>query len=140
MKRILMMLCLIIVLTGCSSNSIDDKADKLINNYFQEHLKDPSSYECIERGNLGKYTPMTMALEKFNKKVENGEASIDTLDSFLSNIKTYFESSGTDPYEILAWELRVKYRAKNSFGGYTINSSTFYFDEEITTITNIKSE
>jgi len=136
MKKIFIILILSIIIVGC--NSPERKANKLVDVYLKENLKDPSSYEFIKKGNLELYTPMTMAVEQENKKINSGEASADTINEFLDHIKSYYIKNGTNPYDTLAWKLSIKYRAKNSFGGYDISQIQYYFNKDVTKI--IKTE
>ncbi|MFA6662403.1 MAG: hypothetical protein WCS56_05165 [Bacilli bacterium] len=137
--RKIILFCLIFLLVGCS-DSPKSKADKLIDTYLKENLKDPSSYECIKKGNLGLYTPMTIAIEKESEKISKGEAISDTMDVFLDHVKKYFIKNGTNPYDTLAWELSIKYRAKNTYGGYEISNCIFYFDKGISHIINVENK
>lgn len=137
MRKIFLLIA-IIFLVGC--NSPKHKADKLVETYLKENLKDPSSYECINKGNLAVYTPMIVAVEEETERTIKGEASSDTMDVFLDHVRKYFKQSGINPYDTLAWELPIKYRAKNSFGGFDVNDCVFYFDKNITKIINVKSK
>ena len=56
--RTLLMLCLIALITGCNGNNPQCKAEKLINRYLENNLKDPDSYECIDMGKIG-FNPRT---------------------------------------------------------------------------------
>ena len=44
------MLCLIALITGCNSDTPQRKAEKLINRYLENNLKDPDSYERMGSG------------------------------------------------------------------------------------------
>lgn len=138
MKKAFIIIALSIVMISC--NSPENQANSLMDVYFKENLKDPSSYECIKKGSLCLYTPMAMAIEQENIRVINGEASTDTINDFLEHIKSYFIKNNTNPYDTLAWKISIKYRAKNSYGGYDINDCVFYFDKGITKIIDIKNK
>lgn len=62
------MLCLIALITGCNSDTPQRKAEKLINRYLENNLKDPDSYECMDMGKIGIVTPMSKALVETVKK------------------------------------------------------------------------
>ncbi len=83
--RTLLMLCLIALITGCNGNNPQCKAEKLINRYLENNLKDPDSYECIDMGKIGIVTPiidmgkigivtpMSKALAETVKRATDGE-------------------------------------------------------------------
>ena len=58
----------------------------------------------------------------------------------MEHVKSYFIKNKTNPYDTLAWEISIKYRAKNSYGGYDLNDCLFYFDKKITKIIDIKNK
>ena len=118
------MLCLIALITGCNSDTPQRKAEKLINRYLENNLKDPDSYECMDMGKIGIVTPMSKALVETVKRATDGEFPTDSINSKLEQIKAMFENKGINPYDTLAWEISHRYRAKNSYGGYAITNCT----------------
>jgi hypothetical protein len=137
-KSLLLLLSICIIFYGC--NNPHNKAENLIKKYLKENLKDPDSYDCFSKGDLKIYTPMAMALQHENERIHKGIASADTLNSFVNHIYEYFKDNGTNPYDTLAWELSLKYRAKNSYGGYVIEHVLYYFNKDITKIIDVKRQ
>lgn len=99
--------------------------DKLVNdrlnNAYSERIIEEARKRSEEKGN--------------GIKIENS-----TWDGSVSQVKKYLKSNLKDPdsYESIEWgkvietdngyTIRHKYRAKNSFGGYTIENNIFYLD------------
>ena len=132
--KTLLMLCLIALITGCNSDTPQRKAEKLINRYLENNLKDPDSYECMDMGKIGIVTPMSKALVETVKRATDGEFPTDSINSKLEQIKAMFENKGINPYDTLAWEISHRYRAKNSYGGYAITNCTYHFNKDISDI------
>lgn len=126
-----------VLLSSCSKTP-EQKAEALISEYMQNNLKDPASYECIKQGNLGKVTPMSTALELIEKGCKEHGYPNDSINPMLARFKAMQEQQGKDPYEHLGYTLTLKYRAKNSFGGYEIQESEFIFNKELTAIEAVK--
>ena len=129
------MLCLAALITGCKPSY-----EKVIDNYLNEHLKDPDSYECIELGKPGIITPMSIAMVEAVNRAKAGEFPMDSVASKMTQIKTMFEQKGTNPYDTLGWSVEHKYRAKNSYGGYEIESVTYIFDKHLKEITETRKK
>lgn len=124
-----------LMLSSCAK-APEQKAEALIGEYMQSHLKDPASYECIEQSNLGKVTPMGRAVPMIMNECSKRHWS-DSTDVFIARFKQQLIDTGKDPYEHMGWTMTVRYRAKNSFGGFAINESEFIFDPELTKITEV---
>lgn len=138
--KTLLMLCLIALITGCNSDTPQRKAEKLINRYLENNLKDPDSYECMDMGKIGIVTPMSKALVETVKRATDGEFPIDSINSKLEQIKAMFENKGINPYDTLAWEISHRYRAKNSYGGYAITNCTYHFNKDISDIISVETK
>lgn len=138
--RTLLMLCLIALITGCNGDNPQCKAEKLINRYLENNLKDPDSYECIDIGKIGIVTPMSKALVETVKRATDGEFPTDSINSKLEQIKAMFESNDINPYDTLAWEISHRYRAKNSYGGYAITNCTYHFNKDISDIISVETK
>lgn len=124
-----------ILLVGCQK-----PYEKTIDTYLDQHLKDPSSYKCIELGKPGVITPMSIALVEATKRAKAGEFPFDSISSKLEQAKLYFKSHGTNPYDTLGWEVSHKYRAKNSYGAYEIQDAIYIFNKDMTEIESVKSK
>lgn len=135
MRKILFVLCLIALITGCKPSY-----EKAIDNYLNEHLKDPKSYKCIEMGKPGIITPMSKAFVETVKRAKAGDFPMDSINSKLKQIKLMFESKGINPYDTLGWEISHKYRAKNSYGAYEIEEVSYIFDKKLHNINDIKKK
>ena len=123
---------------GACTKSPEQKAEALIEEYMQSHLKDPASFECIKQSNLGKVTPMSTALELIEKGCKERGYPNDSINPMLVRFRTMREQEGKDPYELLGYTMTLKYRAKNSFGGYEIQESEFIFNKDLTAIEAVK--
>lgn len=140
LMKTLLMLCLIALITGCNGDNPQCKAEKLINRYLENNLKDPDSYECIDMGKIGIVTPMSKALVETVKRATDGEFPTDSINSKLEQIKAMFESNDINPYDTLAWEISHRYRAKNSYGGYAITNCTYHFNKDISDIISVETK
>lgn len=133
MRKVLFMFLAILVLSGCK-----EKYERVIDDYLEAHLKDPSSYQNVEIGKPGIITPMSMAISECLKRKEAGEFSLDTLNTFLEHWKAYLVKSGTNPYDTLGWEVEHRYRAKNSFGATDLYNVVYVFDKDMNRITDVR--
>ena len=108
-----MIVCLVVaaMLASCQNKQPYELA---VDKYLEDHLKDPGSYQNVELGSPQLITPMTKALEETTRRVKAGELPGDSVSSKLDQIKAYFISQGTDPYDTLGWTVHHKYRARNS--------------------------
>lgn len=127
--------CLIL---GACAKTPQQQAEALIEEYMQNNLKDPASYECIHMGNLGNVTPMSTALELIEKGCKEHGYPKDSINPMLKRFRLMQEQQGKDPYELLGYTLTLKYRAKNSFGGFEIQESEFIFNKELSSIETVK--
>ena len=126
------------LLLGACAKTPQQQAEALIEEYMQSHLKDPASFECIHMGNLGNVTPMSTALELIEKGCKEHGYPNDSINPMLARFKAMQEQQGKVPYEHLGYTLTLKYRAKNSFGGYEIQESEFIFNKELTSIEAVR--
>ena len=116
--KTLLMLCLIALITGCNSDTPQRKAEKLINRYLENNLKDPDSYECIDMGKIGIVTPMSKALVETVKRATDGEFPTDSINSKLEQIKAMFENKGINPYRYVPFvqaNVRQKYVSSHGY-------------------------
>lgn len=135
LKVTVMAACLLL---GSCAKTPQQQAEALIEEYMQSHLKDPASYECIRMSNLGKVTRMSTALELIEKGCKEHGYPSDSVTPMLARFRAMQEQQGKDPYEHLGYTLTLKYRAKNSFGGYEIQENEFIFNKELTAIEAVK--
>ena len=120
LSRLLLML-LVLAFIACK-----DEMHTAIDNYLEEHLDDPDSYQNIEIENPKRITHVTNYLEE--------TMSAESLDSVIES----YRQKGIDPYEILGYEVRHKFRAKNSFGALVIQEQTYVFSKDFKKIIRVK--
>ena len=125
-KRLSWILVAAMVLVGCDTR---EPYQRIIEEYLKQHLKDPSSYECVEFGSPKIITPMSRALVETTRRSLAGEFPADSISSKLDQIKAYFISQGTEPYDTLGWEVHHKYRAKNSYGALDLEEVVYILDK-----------
>ena len=135
MKKPTLIILLAVLLVGCKPSY-----EKAIDKYLNDNLKDPSSYECIELGEPGIITPMSIAFVECVRRANAGEFPHDSVNSKLDQIKIMFEQNGTNPYDTLGWEVNHKYRAKNSYGALEIEEVSYIFDKELKEIVDTRRE
>ena len=117
MKKAIIIIALSLMMAACQ-----EPYEKAIDDYYKEHLNDPSSYECIKISKLQEVTPTTMF-------VWSHEDDPD-LDVKLSKFVDDFRRDGRDPQEHWGWYATHEYRAANSFGGKTVCKDRVVFDDE----------
>lgn len=134
MKKIFLLL-MVSLFWGCQNKQPYEIA---VDQYLADHLKDPASYENVELGTPKIITPMSKALEKLTEQMKAGSLPSDSITPKLEEVKAYFVSQGTNPYDTLAWEVSHKYRAKNSFGAYELENVTYIFDRSLDRIIDVQ--
>lgn len=117
MKKFLIITALAMMMTACQ-----EPYEKAIDEYYQEHLKDPSSYERIKISKLQKITPITMFIWSHRDDPDLGTK--------VSKFVDDYRRDGKDPQEHWGWYVSHKYRAANSFGGKTVCEDRIVFDDE----------
>lgn len=133
MRKLFFILLVLSVLVGCK-----EKYEKVIDEYLEAHLKDPSGYQNVEIGKPGIITPMSRAFVETVRRAKAGEFPMDSVNSKLAQIKAYFISQGINPYDTLGWSVPHKYRAKNSFGATELVEVKYIFDKNMERITETK--
>ena len=149
MKKILL-LAIVAMMSGCAPKqpaepTPAEKAQKAIEAYNFEMLRDPSSYQLIELGQLDS------VMTKFDndvhwKKVFNVEESNHILGKMLSLSKSERDrllkerDSIQENWipQLCGWKARHKYRATNGFGALDIYVQEVFFDVDITSVTKIE--
>lgn len=117
MKKMFIIITLAMMLTACQ-----EPYEKAIDEYYQEHLKDPSGYERIKISKLQEVTPTTMFIWSHEDEPD--------LEAKLSKFIDDFRRDGKDPQEHWGWYVSHKYRAANSFGGKTVCEDRIVFDDK----------
>lgn len=127
---------LALLLLGCSE-SPPNKAEQLINDYLKESLKDPDSYKNEQLGSLTELSWVGLFIQEDIKKVKSKELSSDGFAERVTEFRSNVESKGADPDSIIAYTLEHKYRAKNSFGGYTKKHVKYLIDKDLKNILDV---
>lgn len=130
MKKLLFAGLLAIGLVGCQS-----KQEKAINEYMQEHLNDPDSYEVVEMGKPQVVSPSSIAT---NEIANDPNIPKDQIAERVAQfIKDYEAQEGKDATKPFAYSVRLKYRANNKFGAKVLNEVEVYFDTTKTEIIGV---
>ena len=150
MKRYFFILFALLIIFGCTKSD-DDKAAKLVKEWLEKNVNDPSSleivsitpvktdsvlsyeddidYEMKKDEIVSAYQFATRAIEdnvpSLAKEYENkAKAYEKDLEQIKNKFKPYSRGKITT----------VKYRAKNGFGALILEEKFFRFDDEITKI------
>ena len=130
---------LVLILIVVSLFSCKDEMHTAIDNYLEEHLNDPDGYENIEIENPKRITHITKYLEESVSNINSGSKNSEALSSeALDSVIGYYKQRGIDPYEILGYEVRHKFRAKNSFGALVIQEQTYIFSKDLKKILRVR--
>lgn len=155
MKKVLITL-MATVFVACSMTE-QEKAEKMVRNYFERNANDPSSVEIIEIHPLqsdsiysyiqteehdrfaAEHDLLTERVELLTASEAFDEAQmlLDSLgrmnDEFERKIKEFV------PYK-RGVMTKVEYRAKNAMGALVKKTATVRFDDELTSITEFTDE
>lgn len=126
MKKILTAIALALILTACQ-----EPYEKAIDEYYQEHLNDPSSYELIEMSS----TPQVLSPSSM-VTLEYGD-SPDLLDR-LDKMRAHYKKIGKDPREVIGYYVIHEYRAANRFGAKIKQKDIIIFDKDKETILHVQ--
>ena len=126
MKKLILLL-LPLLLAGCKSDY-----EKAIDEYYQSHLKDATSYEVVSTSETPqKLTPTSYIVFRYEN---NGSELLKQLEVFRENCK----KKGKDPNEHIGYYVEHEYRAKNGFGAKVTHTDRIYFDKEMKQIINVE--
>lgn len=123
MRHQIVILIFVSLLISCSKESKEDTFQIQIDEFFTKNLKDPKSYELIKK-TIDSVRGQEIMLDKtiydsrFNWKRNRENPKIITK---LELIKMYDS--------VMAIVYKIKYRAKNSFGGYGLENQSFVFSK-----------
>ena len=150
----------VILFVGCSNP--EKRAQKLIKESLQQTLNDPKSYESMEFGSLDSlFTNLNnipdyyflslkfdMFLALFNDAKRDYNYAFDMKEKklYAEFMKDHADSmqlinaeiekiENTFISEFDGWKMTHKFRANNAMGAKTIGSCIFFFDKDITTVT-----
>jgi len=137
MKHALLVLFLSSLLLGCKETP-QKKAEKLVDIYLKENLKDPDSYQNIKIGKLKEFTLEGLFIQEDLRKTKAKEVSSDGWADRLIEFRNTIKEKGMRPDSLLAYTMEHSYRAKNSFGGYVKRKVKYYFDSKIEDIIDVQ--
>lgn len=125
--RKLLLLLLPLLMASCQ-----EQYEKAIDEYYQSHLKDASSYEVVQTSSTPqKLTPTSYIVFQYEN---SGKLLLEKLETFRTNCK----KQGKDPNEHIGYYVEHEYRAKNSFGTKVTHTDRIYFDKELKRIINVE--
>lgn len=142
MKKIVsIIICLAVcmfVFSSCKSK--EDKAEKVIDNYFKSEMPNYNSYEPIETKvfpakNVVRNNAKLMHILLTNDieyKISRSVRGFGDDDVLFDTIKQYL--SDLDSNEIIGWEAIHKYRFQNENGNWEIVSRHFLIDKEFNSL------
>lgn len=122
---------------GACTKTPEQRAQAMIEDYMQENLNDPASFELVEYSNLANRTPMERAFVLITNECIAKHQS-DSIDAYLQRFKDSYTKQGKDPYEVLNKEMSCKYRANNAYGAKVIQEQMFVFDTDVTHIVAVE--
>lgn len=126
MKKIITAIALALMMTACQ-----EPYEKAIDEYYQEHLNDPSSYELIEMSSTPQVlSPSSMVTLEYAD-------SPDLLDR-LDKMRVHYKEIGKDPNEVLGYYIIHKYRAANRFGAKVKQKDIIIFNKDKETILHVQ--
>lgn len=155
MRKVLFLI-VAVLLAACSSTP-EDKAKRLINDYFEKNANDPSSIEIISMSELKADSVTSYLLtEDYRKwmdsfdsdsraaefytdagKMKEAEAALKHMDVILKKVKE--KENEFEPY-MLGYYVNLEYRAKNGFGALMKYTATVKFDKDMTKIVSFDSK
>ena len=157
MKKVLFAVS-VLALCSCGKSN-EDKAKELIEANLKTSMKDWSSYESVtfskldsvftEYQNTPEGTKLQMKVSELQqqsdsiKYLANETGKKELFDLALSKIReaiqldsTYNINKEKFKGEFKGWQMVHRYRGNNSYGAKEIASTAFYFDKDVTKVTD----
>ena len=135
--RYIIVICLLI---SCSVP--ENKAKKLIDEDLKGSLHDYRSYESVEFSPLKSETLRAISIKTaINQLKEEGKYADS--EAFIEKMKLMNSVANANHINldsITGFSITHKFRAKNSFGAYTLHEYTYFFDKDLKTIVDIKRD
>jgi len=143
-KLVFCVLVSLAFLLACNKSN-EKKAQDMIKSYILENANDPNSYESIEFGNIdtiythhwddSTYQAINNSKYEFLNDpsiVNDPNFDVDKhFDSLNNALEAYEKNFKGVPSKLI---MTHKFRANNSFGAKVINTTSFYFDTELSRI------
>jgi len=143
--RITLCAILAFLVIGCSPSN-EKKAQKLIAAELKQSLNDYSSYESVSYGTLDSvfnslledtvYFSKKMDLERYQVLVPiepKYQDSINALKPYVDSVEQAFKP------KLVGWRMSHKFRSNNALGAKVLGEYLFFFDTELTKITETKT-
>lgn len=122
--------CLTLLLASCQ-----EPYEKAIDEYYQSHLHDPSSYELVKMVGPDSVTVTSAAVDMFLMQTDlTDEERTLGLTRYLLQLK----SKGKDVDAFVGYRFIHEYRAKNKVGALTLHRDLIYFDKTMTKIADVQ--
>lgn len=137
---------------GCSGES---NTDRLIREYMEANLKDPSSYEIISTSEpdsafyIGAGSDAYKVWEDmYDEYKRKSDYELMSMNPDVEMARIYQESMAEAIQEMeklakvkewTGWKVKHEYRAKNAMGALVKQTTTFYFDKEMSKIEDAKN-
>lgn len=129
MKKLLLLLPLLMA-------SCQKPYEKAIDEYYQSHLHDPSSYELVKMVGPDSVTVTSLAVfELMRQKDLSLEEQADLLSMYLLSLKM----EGNDVNKLIGYRVLHEYRATNKVGALTLHRDIVYLDTTLTKVSNVES-
>lgn len=129
MKKLLLLLPLLMA-------SCQKPYEKAIDDYYQSHLDDPSSYELVKMVGPDSVTVTSLAVfELMRQKDLSQEEQADLLSKYLLSLKM----EGNDVNKLIGYRVLHEYRATNKVGALTLHRDIVYLDTTLTKVSNVES-
>lgn len=129
MKKLLLLLPLLMA-------SCQKPYEKAIDEYYQSHLHDPSSYELVKMVGPDSVTVTSLAVfELMRQKDLSQEEQADLLSKYLLSLKM----EGNDVNKLIGYRVLHEYRATNKVGALTLHRDIVYLDTTLTKVSNVES-
>ena len=155
MRKVLLFI-VAVLLAACSATE-KDKAERLIDEYFEKNANDPSSVEIIRISELridsvtsylltDDYREWMDAFDEDSRAAElytdagnmkEAETALKHMDAILKKVDE--KEKDFKPY-MTGYYVSLEYRAKNGFGALVKSSAIVRFDKDMTKITSFDAK
>lgn len=141
-----------LLVLGCSPSN-EKKAQKLIGQTLKESLHDYSSYEPVSFGSLDTLFTSILEISEYSAAKEQFDhftifadfakddpsPSVTTYPDSVAFYKKIIDSLETAFIpEQIGWRMRHTFRSNNAIGAKTIGHFVFFFNNELTEVTEYK--
>lgn len=163
MKKTLLLVCAITALCSCGKSN-EDKAREVIESELKTTMKDWNSYEFVEMSKVdsaftlfmdsqegkairelqsalslkkAEYEVNSRYPELYKERIQVMRDSIPIIEHMEDSLKAEYDAKEKEyKGDFIGYRTKFKYRGNNSLGGKDISSSIYFFNPEITQITD----